>query len=347
MAALGTKVRAWTAEEDKFLRDNCARLTSAQIGDEIGRTKHAVDNRLGVLKITGNRVATEPVPSANRPLSEVVASLTDTYRRKAAHHGAKREGIDIQLPDDGPFAVFCFGDPHIDDPGTDAGQVFYHMELCRDTPGCYGANVGDMSNNWVGSLARLYAHQNVTDDEANELVSYVLDFLPWALVVEGNHDRWSTVLGLLCKQKGITRVAHGGRFRFKAGETSMTLDMRHDHKGRSQYNPAFGQAKQSYRGNDAHVIVGGHTHQGAYTQLRNGVTGRVNHCIRLGSYKKEDDFAESLHLDRDDLGPACVVVCDTRLPEDHVGFVKCFFDVEAGCAYLGQLRAEWAKEEVA
>ncbi len=49
----------------------------------------------------------------------------------------------------------------------------YCMEFVRSTPHTYALNIGDLSNNWIGHLQRLYAHQHTTDDEAIKLVEVV------------------------------------------------------------------------------------------------------------------------------------------------------------------------------
>lgn len=335
--------RAWTPEEDALLADLWERqVPAAEVAQRLERTYSSAKKRAIDLGIKwGQGVSRAVIPSANRTIEDLIADRARQYQIKRAHHESKRVGVEIET-DGLPFGIFCFGDPHIDDDGADIDLMAAHIELCRSLEGCYAINIGDLSNNWIGRLGRLYAHQHTTDDEAVELVRWLLSALPWAMVILGNHDKWAQIAGILCQDAGVPYSSHGTKIEFRCGQRTLKVDARHDHRGRSQYNPSFGQAKQSYRGNDADVIIGGHTHQGAYTLLRNGVTRKLNHCIRLGSYKRWDDYADANHFDADDVGPACLVVCDPS--RDDVGFVQVYWDIEAGAEALRRLRADdlWA-----
>ena len=330
----------WNDEEDKALRCLVEQgLSAPQIARQLGRTTNAINNRLRRLglflsEVREKRFHVQQIPTANRPLNEVIAAQAEAFRRKNERHESK-QGIVVSLEETAPYGVLFFGDPHIGDNGCDIELLCHHISLVKETPGLYGVNIGDLTNNWVGKLGRLYAHQHTTDDEEIELARWMIGEIPWLFVILGNHDKWSAIAQMLCQEASVAYVSHGGRFVVRCGTHELKIDARHDHQGRSQFNPAHGQIRRSYRGSDARVIVGGHIHQGAYTRLRNGVTGNVSDCIRLGAYKVIDEFADSKNFDADDLGPACLVTVDPSADS-----VQCWWDVDEGVRYLGFLRGQ-------
>ena len=104
------------------------------------------------------------------------------------------------------------------------------------------------------------------------------------------------------------------------------------------YNPAHGQLKRNYRGSNADVIIGGHTHQSAYTMTKNGVTGQIGHSVRVGAYKKADEYADMLGLDDACISPSVLLVCDPAAQPS--GFVHVFHDIDAGVQFLNAIRGE-------
>jgi hypothetical protein len=312
-----------------------------------GRTLHAVHNlakRQGWLWGVASRpTRVEIPPAANRTIEEIFRDQAERFRQKRAHHDTKRQGIGIELEDEGPYAVMFFGDPHADDDGCDLGYLGHCLELVRQNPHVFAANIGDLTNNWVGKLAGLYAHQHTTDDEGVALIEWLLESVPWLFVVLGNHDKWSPVAELLCRQHNVPYVSHGAKFRIRRGADELVIDARHDHPGRSMYNPSHGQVKRNYRGSDADIIVGGHIHQSAYTLVRNGETGKLGHCIRVSSFKVVDEYADKLGLPDEAISPAVLAVIDPGAGD--LGRVTVFQDPEQGLRLLSALRGrEGAKK---
>ena len=207
--------------------------------------------------------------------------------------------------------------------------------MVRETEGLYGVNIGDLTNNWLKVLGHLYAHQHTTDDEAVKLCEWIIGAIDWLWIVLGNHDKWSILAERICEEKQVMHVSHGGIFVIRCGDHELKIDARHDHAGRSMYNPAHGQIKRNYRGSDARIIVGGHIHQGARTTIRNGVTGQLSECIRLGAFKRYDEYADMKGFDEDSVGPACLVTVDPKTDD-----VQCWFNVDSGARYLQMLRSD-------
>jgi hypothetical protein len=81
-------------------------------------------------------------------------STVGPWKHKAAE---ARRLIPIRIKVDGPIGIAHFGDPHVDDDGTNIELLEQHVKVVNATDGLFAANVGDYRNNWVGRLARLWA----------------------------------------------------------------------------------------------------------------------------------------------------------------------------------------------
>lgn len=327
--------RPWRPEELDFLREHYLKGADAEwIAGEIKRTVHAVYKQAEILSLRWGSdpgFTVSPTPTVNRSIEELLLDQASQFESKKAHHESK-QNIEIQLAEPGPFGVLFFGDPHLGDPGCDIQHLCWCLELVRRTPRLFAFNMGDLTNNWVGRLGYLYGKQRSTDDEEFEMADWLLSKVPWLACILGNHDKWSRDAEHLCKKHGVRHVSHGGKFILRSGDATFKVDARHNHRGSSQYNPSHGQIKKSHRGSDCDVIIGAHIHTSAYTMLRNGETGRVNHNIRVGSFKKYDDYADANSFEQDTIGPAVLTIFD---PDGgDVGRVKPFWDLEGGAEYL-------------
>ena len=90
---------------------------------------------------------------------------------------------------------------------------------------------------------------------------------------------------------------------------------------------------------EAQDWIGGHTHTGAHTLVRNGVADQIAHAVRIGAFKKYDEYADALGLPDESLGPAILFVVDPM--SDHpVGWITPFYDLDAGLEYLAWKRSK-------
>lgn len=284
----------------------------------------------------GKGFEVQAVPTPNRPIDEIIRDQAERHREKMARWDVKHDGIRVSLDDPGPYGIVFFGDPHGDDDGCDFGRLCADMDLVKSTPHCYGLNLGDLSNNWIRALGHLYGVQHTTEDEAAEIVRYIVGYLDWLAVILGNHDKWSPLAAEICRNAGVTYVSHGAMFRITCGDRDLLIDARHTHRGHSMYNPAHAQLKRNYRGSKAHLIVGAHVHTSAYTMVRNGVTGHIGHALRVGTYKLADEYADTNGFDQDSIGPSVMaVICPDA---DDTGYVTVFHDLAQGAVFLEAMR---------
>jgi len=285
---------------------------------------------------------TRPTPSGLTK-EELVEERKRRYARLDAHMES-RHLIPVKLSKSDPIGILHFGDPHVDDDGTDISLLEAHARLVRETPGLYGATVGDTTNNWIGRLARLYSAQSTTQADAWQLAEWFVEQVrDWIYIVGGNHDAWSgsgdpmrwitSQIGALYQDSEV-RIA----LRFP-GKREVRINCRHDFAGRSQWNPAHGPMKAIFLGVRDHLAIAGHTHESAYGVLKDPESGIVCHAIKVASYKRHDRFALEKGFRDQHLGPAVLTVIDPRLPADHPDLIKPFWDPEEGAAYLSWLRA--------
>ncbi len=239
------------------------------------------------------------------------------------------------------IAIVHFGDPHVDDNGCDFGLLKHYVELVQQAGnGVWAGNVGDTTNNWVGRLVKLYANQNNTFVEGIALSQWLIHSMPWAYFCLGNHDHWSDgsiILKLLMKDSRIIcQSDHEARLQFKFNNgVNFNMEVRHNHKGHSMYNPAHGARKSLMFDPWADLAVSGHTHEHA---LHVGETPDSRHrwALKVGSFKKMDSYAAEKGFHENKHGSAAVTVIDPYAPE--CDRVSVFWDVERGLNYLKMLR---------
>lgn len=284
----------------------------------------------------------QPMPDFQPTVDEILEKrLRESQRRINAREA--RELIHIKVGINGPFGILHFGDPHLDDAGTDIGQVMHHMQIVQQTPGLFAGCVGDFINNWRGKLAFLHAAQSTTQMEALKLLEWFIrdSQMPWMYLVGGNHDVWNgdgdpmqwlnngaayewhqCRMGLLCPN---------GR--------EIRINCRHDWPGRSMYGPAHGPAKGAMFDGRDHIYIAGHIHDWEH-RTQEGAEGRVWHAIRVGSYKRVDDHALKLGFAQKQHGAAVLTVFDPDA-EDETDLVSVHWGIEQGARFLASLREKW------
>lgn len=309
------------------------------VAREFGAKKPSASLRRRLQRIRAGTVAVDFPPSPEIPIADLIEERKRRFALKRAYEDETKL-ITVRVPEDGPFGLLMFGDPHVDDDGTDLGLLEVHTELVKRTSGIYAATVGDVRNNWVGRLAKLWADQSTSARDAMRLARWWIEALTgkWLFIVGGNHDAWSGsddplewIAGQVhaLYQSSEVRAAltlRGGREFF--------INCRHDHPGHSMWNPAHGPAKAIQLGIRDHVAIAGHTHITGYNILKDPDSGRTCHAIRLPSYKVIDRYAKTGGFRDNALGPGCLLVIDPRLPDEHPDLIKPFWDPLEGADFL-------------
>jgi hypothetical protein len=242
--------------------------------------------------------------------------------------------------------VLHFGDPHVDDDGTDLGTLLRHADLVRQTPGMYAGNVGDTTNNWVGRLARLYGQQSTTAKQAWMLAEHFIQRVgsKWLYMVGGNHDAWSGAgdpLRWITSQAGASYHETNVRLalRWQSG-AEVRVNVRHDFAGSSQWNPAHGSMKAAIMGTRDHILVNGHRHVSGIGAVKDPTTGIVSTCLQVASYKVFDRYAKERGFRDQHIAPCAVTIIDpdAALAGRWASVIQPFWDPEAAAEYLAWLR---------
>jgi hypothetical protein len=323
-------------------------------GEKCGVRSGSINNRLeAAIRVLGKEpdwtlfrekpkdFEVEELPDELPPIADLLAERRKKFARKDRAEAAKHL-INVDIRIDGPFAVAHFGDPHVDDDGTDIGQLERDVEIVRKTEGMFGANVGDLQNNWVGRLSHLWGQQSTSAREAWALTEWLVKSIDWLYLVGGNHDCWSgegdPLKWMMDSQAGVFE-AWGARLNLRAPNGKcVRINARHDFAGHSMWNQVHGPAKAIQMGWRDHILTCGHKHTSGYNVLKDPSSGLISHAIRAAGYKKRDRYASEKGLPNQNIFPTAVTIIDPRYADDDPKLITTMFDVERGADFLKYLR---------
>jgi hypothetical protein len=280
-------------------------------------------------------------PPDDIPIEEIIENQCARFEKRAKSYAA-HTWFRVGMREDVPIGVLWFGDPHVDDNGCNWPVLRRHTEICSSTPGLYGANIGDTTNNWAGRLIKLYADQDVSLKTARKLAYWFMagSGITWLLWLLGNHDQWgdgSAILSQMGQSGPQIVTCHDWEARFKIcfpGGWEPRVYSAHDFKGHSQWNPMHGPMKEAQMGEFADLYVAGHKHNWAIFNWENA--GRDNArqtFIRVRGYKFHDKYARDHGFKQQQDGCSILTVFD---PGSKT--ITPFEDVEVGADFLTFLR---------
>lgn len=290
---------------------------------------------LGELTVNG------PTVPSDESLDDLVARKKKAMQR-AKVHDEWAKLIPVDVASDRPIGLTLVGDPHVDDDHCDIEALERDLTTVGRTKGMFAGHVGDLTNNWVGRLARLYANQSTTFGDGIRLTEWMLNLCPNLFVVAGNHDCWGKGMDLLrwVVKHGSNGPlqAHGARLelRWPDGKT-MRLHARHDFPGKSQFSDTHGMKRELLWGHRDDILVAGHTHVDE-ARVEPSVDGGVHWLFRVSGYKVIDDFAKERNFRPKRLAPSVTVVLDPWQPVPAER-IKPFWDVQTAADYL-----TWARK---
>lgn len=316
----------------------------------VGIKRQSMQNRLAVEAKRANvgRMIAATLPEVDEPVENLIARRA-AHARRAAVRRAAETWLPIDIPEAGPFGVLWFGDPHLDDDFCDWDGLCAHVDLCKSTPGLYGASIGDATNNWVGRLMRLYADQHTTKGDARRLAKWFLKDcgVNWLLWLIGNHDEWNegeAILGLIAD--GATYLpSWEARLEFRAGGDRWRVHCAHDFKGSSIWNPTHGPLRKAMMtGGLAELFVAGHRHTWAQQCVELEERGTVAHAVRVRGYKRHDHHAVVNGFPQGNVGAAVLTIFNP-LATSPAGRILTFADPVAGVEVLRIMRQRAGLDE--
>jgi hypothetical protein len=292
------------------------------------------------IKVDSINILNPEMPDDDISAEEIIQTMCKRFDKRKTAHEAKK-WMEFKVDTDRPIALCVFGDPHIDDDGCNWPLLKEHINICKNTEGMYGMNIGDTHNNWVGRLVKEYANQNTSRGTAFKLIEWFFkeSGVKWLIMLMGNHDSWnfgSESLGQIAKNV-CPMIDWRARFKLKfSNDRECLIDAAHDHPGHSQWNPLHAQQKASVMGGIAHVYIAGHKHIWGVSQHECSHTNRVYWLARARGYKHIDHYAEGLGFGNQKFGSSIVIVIDPKASEANM--VRIFADVKEGADYLTYLR---------
>ncbi len=322
--------------------------TITEAAKALGIPRGTLDRRVQIARSRGFKAAEFAIPDLpdeRVPTPELLKRRSVQFERLSVAKEARRL-VPVEVAIDGPIGIAHFGDPHVDDDGTNIVALQRHVELINKTPGMMAGNVGDYHNNWIGRLARLYGEQSTSAKDAWQLVEWLIHACPWLYLVSGNHDLWSGTgdpLVWMTRQLPTLHQSSGLRLelRLPSGR-SLRINARHDFKGHSQWNTAHGPSKAAQMGWRDHILTCGHTHVSGYQVVRDPATRLISHALRVGSYKTYDRYADEQGLPDQNIFVCPVTIIDPRYADDDPRFISVFFDPEMAADVLKCLRRKKA-----
>lgn len=282
------------------------------------------------------------IPADDITTGELIDMMAKRFKARHAAHNA-RKWMPVKVNIAGPMGICWFGDPRLDDDGCNWPLLQRDIETIKKTPGMVAANIGDSVNNWVGGLAREYAHQETSKRGGWRLTKWLLQDsgMDWLLWLIGNHDAWNDGTQIM-KEMNVNAIPmEDWRAQFKLvfpnGREAL-IDAAHNHKGHSQFNPLHGQKKAALWDSPAHLFIAGHLHTWALAQEEDAEKGITYWMARARGYKFIDTYAKRHGFPEQQEGAAIVSVFNPD-SKTAAGFLQCFADVEAGADYLTWLRS--------
>lgn len=284
------------------------------------------------------------IPSPNLPIEDLLEQAEQRFDSLRGHETAQT-WAEVQISDPRPIGVLWFGDPHLGDNGCNIALLRKHAALCASTPGLFGANIGDTTNNWMqaGRLAKLWGEQDASIHTERRLAQWLMleSGVNWLVWLVGNHDVWNSGETILRGMNTAAIFMQNWEAKFKlcfpTGET-VKVHAAHNFKGFSDWNPMHGPLKASIKTSDADLYVAGHIHTPGSMQI--DLPGpRFPLLLRVASYKRFDTHAKVHGFMDHELGSAVLTIFNPDA-NDPSGKITHFFDVELGARVLTMMRKE-------
>ena len=315
------------------------------------KTKRQMWLCYGCYRKTTKPTILEPAPFSKEhpepedlPIEDVITHREKQYSQKIKGRDSKKL-ININVHMDGPIGIAHFGDPHVDDDGTNIAQILHYTDIIKKTKGMYAGNLGDIQNNWIGRLSFLYGQQSMSAKESWRLTEYFVNQMDWLYLVAGNHDVWSgegDPLDFIMRDHKGVYEKWGARMNinFPNGK-EVRINARHMFKGTSIWNTAHGVARAIQTGWRDHILTCGHTHVSGYQVLKDPSTGLISHGIQVASFKIVDNYADKLGLDDRNIFNCPVTIIDPQYEDSDNRLITTIFNPLEGAEYLTFKRKQW------
>ena len=275
-------------------------------------------------------------------IEDILDRKSRNYERKVKA-GSDRDWFKVKVNETKPYGIVAFGDEHLDDDGANIPLLRKHLAIAAK-PHVYGISIGDVRNNWIGRLVRLYANQETSAHTARRLVDWFMNDcgVSWLAFIAGNHDSWGDGLDFLMRlaNRKIPVLDWKAQFALvHPSGTTCRIDASHGRKGSSQWNALHATLKAAKLGELADAYLTGHTHNYGCEDLEIAERKSSTWLVQLRGYKFFDTHALYNNFAEYQRGSSVFMIVDPS-PEATRPIIQCFEDVELGYRVLQMIRGE-------
>lgn len=286
------------------------------------------------LMVDEEMIMPEEVPD-DLPIDEVIDHLHKRFSQRKKHKESKK-WQSIKLKSNEPIALVWMGDPHIDDNYCDWDSLRRDLAVIQSNKNIYGCNLGDLQNNWIGRLSRLYGEQETSHKTAWKLVEWLIDEMNPLILIGGNHDMWSGAgdpINWMHMPHSINEAWEARVSLDFPNGRSCKIHAAHDMSGHSQWNNLHAQGKRAKMGGQADLYISGHKHNWGLAQIEQVELEKTAWLARARGYKYYDTYAMVKGFEQQKFGQSIIQVVDPN-SESSTSWIQCFADVVEGSKYL-------------
>jgi hypothetical protein len=319
--------------------------TTTEAANELGIPRQTLVKRLAVAKARGLGLQSDIVfpdlPSSELPPAQLIEQAAQRFEGHLAAREARR-WMEIKIKSNKPYGLAFVGDPHLDNNGCHWPLLRQHIKILAETPGLFATNLGDLTDNWIGRLIRLYADQEMSKKQAWKLAKYFMNEagIKWLCHLIGNHDAWGDGPYLIKASAAPVVPVEDWQSRFQIvtpNGSRVRVHAAHNFKGNSIWNAMHGPQKASMLFEQADIFACGDKHNWGVNQSENADRGFVYHLIRARGYKMIDSHADNHGFASQKYGATVTAVVDPMGAE--VNKIRCFADLEEAAEFLTWKRA--------
>jgi len=294
------------------------------------------------IKIPEPELEFPKLPSSEPTAEELIAQACKRFESHQQARDARR-WMEIKIKSTKPVGVCFMGDPHVDNPGCNWPLLKRDIDILENTEGMYAVNIGDLTDNWVGRLIKLYADQEMSKKQAWKLAKYLIRDakIKWLCHILGNHDMWNDGPYLIKANAHPIVPVEEWQSRFQLvfpNETRIRVHVAHDFPGSSIWNSMHGPQKASMLLEEADIYACGHKHNWAINESENSQRDFVYWLIRARGYKSIDHYADQRGYGSQRYGSSIVAIIDPNATGPSK--VRCIPDLQEAAEYLTWKRAK-------
>jgi len=318
--------------------------TARELGIEPATLRHRL--KLAVQRgIHSPEIQYPDLPSSELPAEQLIEQASARFQTHLAAREAQ-QWFNIKIKSNLPIGIAFVGDPHIDNNGCNWPLLREHIGLLETTPGLYATNMGDLTDNWIGRLERLYADQEMSKKQAWKLAKYLLKDcdIRWLCHILGNHDAWGDGPYLIKANARPLVPVLDWQARFQVSFPNgrrVRIHAAHDFPGRSIWNKSHGPTKAAMLWDQADIFVAGHRHEWEIVEGENAQRGFNYWLVRVRGYKFIDSYADRLGYGSQRHGATVAAIVDPSA--EGPTYIRCFSDLAEAAEFLTWKRGRRAE----